>query len=340
MPVPQQRDPDTTRSRLAEWCSKHLADGSPADVGAIEIPAAQGFSNETLLFDLTWEGRTERLVARVAAPAFQVYPDARLDEQYRVLRVLDHQTGVPVPHVHGFEPDPDLLGGPFLVMSAVAGRVPADLPSYHRTGWVADLSDDERATLWTNGLDVLRQIHEADVELAGDDHVEYYADHMDFFRSADAPVAVRALEWLRANRPAPTDASCLLWGDARIGNIIFAGTEVAAVLDWEMMSAGPPEIDLAWYIYLDRHLSEGIGATRLSGLPGRAATLATYTELTGHQVRDFEFYEVLAGFRFALITARVTDLAVHHGIVPVGKDFPLHRNATILLERTLDGVRQ
>jgi aminoglycoside phosphotransferase (APT) family kinase protein len=338
MPVPLQRDPDVTRARLADWCAKHVADGAPVEIGAIEVPAAQGFSNETLLFDATWDGQTERLVARISSPGFQVYPEARFEEQYRVLTALEGT--VRVPEVHGYEPDPGLLGGPFIVMKAVPGRVPADFPSYHRTGWVTELTDAERATLWTNGLRALATVHEAKIDGTPEDLVEYTADHLDFFYCADAPVPLRALDWLRANKPADTTEPCLLWGDARIGNMIFDGTGVAAVLDWEMVSFGPPETDLAWYVYLDRHLSEGIGATRLTGLPDRAVTLAVYTELTGRPVRDFEFHEVLAGFRFALITARVTDLAVRHGIVPAGKDFPLHRNATALLERTMDGVGQ
>jgi aminoglycoside phosphotransferase (APT) family kinase protein len=41
----------------------------------------------------------------------------------------------------------------------------------------------------------------------------------------------------------------LLWGDARIGNMIFApgGTPVA-VLDWETATFGQAEEDLAWYL--------------------------------------------------------------------------------------------
>ncbi|MEU4744796.1 phosphotransferase, partial [Actinosynnema sp. NPDC023658] len=135
MPVPHQRDPEVSRTRLSRWCSTHVAGGEPVSIGPIEVPDG-GFSTETLMFDLSWRGprgrRVRRLVARIASPAYRVHPEARLAEQHRLLEVLGRDTDVPVPPVYGHEPDPDLLGGPFLVMGHVPGRVPPDFPSYHR----------------------------------------------------------------------------------------------------------------------------------------------------------------------------------------------------------------
>jgi aminoglycoside phosphotransferase (APT) family kinase protein len=126
-----------------------------------------------------------------------------------------------------------------------------------------------------------------------------------------------------------------MWGDARLGNLVFADLTAVAVLDWEMAALGPAEADLAWFLYLDRHLCEGIGADRLAGLPGRTATISRYAELVGRELDDLAYYEVFAGFRFALIAARLAELATTHGIVPAGVDFPLRRNAVRLLEGTI-----
>ncbi|NUT50717.1 MAG: phosphotransferase family protein [Saccharothrix sp.] len=343
MPVPQQRDPEVTRARLGRWLSARVAGGEPVSIGAIRVPDARGFANETLVFDASWRGpdgsRARRLVARIASPRYQVYPDARLAEQHRLMESLGRHTDVPVPPVHGHEPDPGLLGGPFLVMGHVPGRVPPDFPSYHRQGWVAGLPARDREVLWWRGLDALRRVHRVDHRELGlaARQVEHYADHLDFFRSADTPVVLRALEWLAGNRP-PAAPDVLLWGDARLGNLVFDGLDVAAVLDWEMAALGPAEVDLAWYLYLDRYLSEGIGSARLDGLPDRDRTVRRYAALLGREPRDLPYHEVFAAFRFALITARVADLVVAHGIVPAGTDFPLHRNACALLERTLEAA--
>ena len=53
----------------------------------------------------------------------------------------------------------------------------------------------------------------------------------------------------RRRVPPATDRPALCWGDSRIGNMIFgADQRVAAVLDWEMVTAGDPVQDLAWYL--------------------------------------------------------------------------------------------
>jgi aminoglycoside phosphotransferase (APT) family kinase protein len=354
MPVPHQRDPESSRARLGRWCTKHLTGGEPATVGLLSLPDTQGFANETVPFELRWRGpdggHQERMVARIASGGYRVYPDSRLEEQYRLTEILGRETDVPVPPVYGFEPDPDVLGAPFFVMGHVSGRVPGDLPSHHREGWVTGLTDPERETLWRSGLGAMHRVHRLDPGVLGlgfaghtgagltelDRQLEHYVDNLDFFRSGSSPVALRALDWLRAHRPDRPGPAGLLWGDARLGNIVFDGLDVAAVLDWEMMSIGPAEVDLGWYLYLDRHLSEGIGVPRLTGFPSATGTVCQYAELLGRDLRDLPYYAVFAGFRFALITARVTDLLRQQKILPADVDLPLHRNAIRLLDRTIE----
>lgn len=338
MPVPHQRDPELTRERLRAWLP-----GGPA-VGPVSIPGS-GFSTETLIFEASWPDRDRRLVARVAGPGHRLYPQARLDVEFQVMRVLGRGADVPVPVVHWYEDDPAILGGPFFVMDHVDGRTPADLPSYHREGWVADLPEEDRARLWWSGVETLWRVHRLDAsDLAFADfpgrgasglerQLDHYEEHLGFF-GAEPALARDALAWLREHRPPEPSAPSLLWGDARLGNMLFAASgRPAAVLDWEMTSLGDPESDLAWYLYLDRHLSEGIGAARLPGLPDREETVARYEKLSGRPVRHLHYYEVFAGFRLMLITARLTRLLRASGTV--GPGFPLARNTAALLARTL-----
>src|SRR5207244_12421350 len=107
------------------------------------------------------------------------------------------------------------------------------------------------------------------------------------------PVIEAGLAWLRRHRPADEPLG-LCWGDARIGNMIFAGARCRAVLDWEMATLGNPEQDLAWWLFLDRHHSEGIGLERLAGLPRRDEQVARYEELMGPPVRHLDYYGVFA----------------------------------------------
>lgn len=352
MPVPQQRDPDLTRKRLTGWLADRLPRATDLRL-TVKLPEGLGFSHESLLVDAAWvqDGtpRSRRLVVRVAPTHYRVMPLSELAAEYRVVEALA-ATDVPVPAVYGYEADPGLLGAPFYAMARVDGWVPPDLPSYHRSGPVHDLAPADRAAVWWSGVDALHRVHRLDPVALGLDglrdsaagpyglsgQLDFYEDRLDHFAGPGSGVARDALRTLRGALPPERARPQLVWGDARLGNLLFSGTAVAAVLDWEMAFLGPGEADLGWYLYFDRHLSEGVGAPRLAGLPGRAETVQRYEALSGRRLGDgIDWYELFAGFRFALIANRVGRLIVEHGLVASEADVPLARNAARLLDRTL-----
>jgi aminoglycoside phosphotransferase (APT) family kinase protein len=340
VPIRVERDLDRTRRRLQDWLGVPLR--------AVTGAGPQGFSNETLVATPA-DPAARPLVVRVAPVRDAVQPAHRLAEQAAVLRALHAGSDVPVPAVLGHEPAADVLGGPFLVMEQVDGRAVPDLPSYHRGGWVHELSPPARTELWWQGVEVLGRVHRVDVAALGLGGLELpgvgatplerllanCADTLDFYGCADLAVVGTALEWLHEHRPRPTAAPSLLWGDARLGNLLFHGSAVSAVLDWEMVSVGPAEVDLGWFCWMDRFLSEGIGAPRLPGLPPPAETVQRAGAALGRPMADTAWYEVLAGLRFALVTARVVHLMDVTGLVPAGTRIPLHDNAVRLLATVL-----
>ncbi|MFE7898041.1 phosphotransferase family protein [Streptomyces sp. NPDC057424] len=345
MPVPLHRDAQATARRLAVWFGARMPGATDITVSGLDSPTGAGFTNETLTIRLTWQdtqgaAHTHSVILRVAPTRHQVHPDSRFTAQVRLQRILAADTDLPVPPVLWHEEDPSVLGAPFMIMRRVDGRVPADVPSYHRSGWVVDLAPPQRRTLWLAGFDVLARLHDLNTARLGLDflsasdprpyltrQLDHFERHFTFYAPHAPPAAHRALAWLRVHQPTREGPSRLLWGDARLGNLIFTGLSPAAVLDWDMADTGPPESDVAWFLHLDRHLSEGIGVPRLAGLPERTETVERYERRTGTRLRHMEYYEVFAAFRFCLITARVTAL--------LGGDVPLHRNATRLLEKVL-----
>ncbi|MFG2041498.1 phosphotransferase family protein [Dactylosporangium sp. NPDC048998] len=347
MAVRQARDLDATRRALTWWLGRRL-DAAGLSVEAVRAPATTGFSGENLVVDATWigpDGQTaRRFVVRVAPTTFQLFPRPRFWQQYHVQRLLAERSDVPVAPVFGFEHDPQVLGAPFYVLGHVAGSVPADLPSYHTAGWLFEASGGIQARAWNHGVEVLARIHRFDpAPLAGHlgpagaaAQLDELAGDAGFFGCAEHPTVHRGLEWLRGNLPADDRPPVLRWGDARLGNLVFAGGAVRAALDWELVGLGAPERDLAWYLHLDRHLSEGIGAPRLPGLPDAARTVAAYERATGRPVRALDCYRVLAAVQFAMLTARLAVLATGHALLPT--DFPLHRNASRLLANILEEV--
>ncbi|GAA1852247.1 phosphotransferase family protein [Pseudonocardia ailaonensis] len=333
MPVAADRDLRTAATRLGEWLDRSVPELAGREVLGLRVPAASGFSHETLVAELT--GAT--IVVRIARPEHRICPDADLGTESAVLCALG-SGGLPVPRVYGREPDPEVLGGPFLVQQHLAGDVPADLPSYHREGWLHGLRPGQREALWWGAVDALAVLHRTATPviaaLAPVDDLDDLERHLDFYRCADEPVVHGALDWARAYPP-PAAPTRLLWGDARLGNIVFRGTAVGGLLDWELTGTGSAETDLAWFVHLDRHLSEGIGAPRLDGFPSTTATVRHYERRSGRPVTGFSRHLVRAALRFAATACRVTSLLVEARVVEDPLGFPLRRNALVLLHRTL-----
>ena len=296
--------------------------------------------------------RSESLVVRVQPMGFQVFPEYDLALQVRTLELLG-ATDVPVPRVLWFEPeDRSVLGAPFYVMARVAGRVPTDQPPYHAGGWMTEASPAEREAIWWGGIECIAKIHRLDWKALGFGFLEKPELGATAASSASSPTTAatsrgpRAGSRSRRSRPRSpgsrrtrrrTSRPSCLWGDARIGNIIFDGTRPAAVLDWEMVTLGSPEADLAWAIFLDRHHSEGIETPRLAGFPSYEETVARYESLTGHRVKHLHYYQVFAGFRFAVIFLRIAQQIVHYELMDAaaGRRFELDNTVTRLLAKDL-----
>jgi aminoglycoside phosphotransferase (APT) family kinase protein len=346
-------DPDV-RDRLASWLAGQI--GTPrVELSGFDAPALSGYSNETLLADAAWtNGAGERITRGIAVrmePAkHQVFPDTMFDTQVRVMRALS-ATVVPVPEILWFEPDPKVLGSPFFVMGRLDGRAAPDNPPYHVSGWLQEASPELRARIWWNGVDAMASIHRLDPQWAGvtfldvvdakeqlrRDHA--YADWA--LEGRPYPLLDQAFEILEAKVPSRDVRPALVWGDSRIGNILFdAAGNVQAVVDWEMVSLGDPVADLAWFLLLDRHHSDACDVPRLAGFPSREETIARWEAKTGYDAGDLDWWELLGAVRYAAILTRVLDLLDDSGAMPGAREFmSLENTSTKLLRLYLDDAR-
>ena len=350
MPLAGGRDLEETRRRLTAWLAKRMPRATDLRLSELTGPPSTGFSNETLIFEGAWredgEERRQGLVARVKATAFQVFPEYDVERQYRVMKILGERTDIPTPRVLDYEPDPDVLGAPFFLMERVEGQVPSDNPPYHATGWVTEIPPEERARMWWSGIDALARIHRLDWRALGLDfldtpgraatplerQLDYYESFLDWAAAGKPhPLERAALDWLRSQRARAAEPMVLCWGDARLGNLMFRDSRCVAVLDWEMATLASPQMDFAWWLYFDRHHSEGCDVERLPGFPSREQTIARYRELTGFSTDRLDYYEVFAALRFAVIMIRVGRQLIDAGLLPADSDFETNNTATQLL---------
>ena len=108
----------------------------------------------------------------------------------------------------------------------------------------------------------------------------------------------------------------LLWGDARVGNVLYRDFHPVAVLDWEMVTLGPRELDVAWMIYAHMVFQELAGLATLPGLPGvmrENDVRATYQRLTGVEIGDLHWFYVYSGVMWACVFMRTGARRVHFG---------------------------
>jgi len=317
---------------LVRWFQNRLR-RSVSRVTLLDGPATSGFSSETLFaraeFDDGEAPLSRDVAIRVENPEPGLFLHGNFQLQWRMIDSMASHTNIPVPAPIGYEPDPSILGTPFSVVSKIAGRVAPQIPNYNLAGWIFDLPCGDRERLWRNALEALAAIHRVDWQRGFSflDQPEYGRDGLDQLlhrveewydwsrRGRVHPAVVVALERLRRFRPAKPHIG-VLWGDAAPNNMIFGeDLTVAAVLDWEAAALGPAEADLAWWLFYDDYLSNGLGIARLPGLPDRQSSIEIYETALGRAVQSLEYYELLAHTRNAILSMRSVNRQVERGFI-------------------------
>jgi aminoglycoside phosphotransferase (APT) family kinase protein len=355
MAAPTGRDPDVTSRALEAWLRRRLAT-EHVEVTDLRIPKA-GYSNETILARAGWTdaGGTKHerpFVLRIEATGHQLFQEADALGQAAVMSGLAGK--VPVPTIWLTDDDPSVLGAPFFLMDQVEGRIPPDLPTWHKRGWATELTPAQRTRLYDNALGGLVELHRVDwrdtlafLESEGPGtaldrylvHVQHWYDWCGDARTTGADVLAAAMDHVVANRPDDPSAQ-VSWGDARVGNMIFAeDLSVAAMLDWEGATIGPPGIDVGWWLMFEQYLSEAQGVTRLDGVPDRTGIIARYQQLGGAPVPAIDYYELLAGLVFALINSRLVQVLTAGGNIDPVFGATIITRITTMMQRFLDGPR-
>ncbi|MGW8812330.1 phosphotransferase family protein [Gordonia terrae] len=93
----------------------------------------------------------------------------------------------------------------------------------------------------------------------------------------------------------------LVHGDYRLGNIISAGPEPVALIDWEIWSIGDPRVELGWFlVFADGANFPGVGR-EVAGLPSAGDLVAAYTRDTGIELPDLTWFDALGRLKMAAI---------------------------------------
>lgn len=339
------RDTSTVPAALSAWLSTVMPGGITPEITVESGVDSTGMSSETIMLTGRWDddGPVEqRWVARVAPTAedVPVFPTYRLDQQFEVMRQVGELTEVPVPRMRWLENTGEVLGKPFFLMDRVDGVVPPDLMPYTFGGnWFADATVEQQRKLQETTVEVLAKLHAIpdaadtfgylDEGRTGDTALRrHFGWVREWYEHAVPGIGRSALldrtfAWLEANWPTDTGDTVLCWGDARIGNVMYQDFTPVAVLDWEMMTLGPRELDVSWVIFAHMVFEELAGLAGLPGLPDvmrEDDVRATYQRLSGVELGDLNWFYVYAGLMWAIVFMRTGARRVHFGEMEMPDD--------------------
>ncbi len=336
------RDISALPTVLAQWLSTVMPAGSTPGVTVESGVDSNGMSSETIILTGRWIENgspvEQKWVARVAptdadVPVFSTY---RMDHQFRLLQLVADLTDVPVPAVRWIEPTGEVLGSPFFLMDHVEGSVPPDVMPYTFGGnWFADAPPDKQRELQDATVDVLATLHSipdaastfgflAEADPPGDTPLRRHFGWLRGwyeFAVADigrSELVEQALTWLEDNFPIDVAAGppVLVWGDSRIGNVLYRDFRPVAVLDWEMATVGPRELDVAWIIFAHMVFQELAGLAGLPGLPDvlrEADVRDCYRHRTGVNLGDLRWFYVYSAVIWCVVFMRTGARRVHFG---------------------------
>ena len=358
------RDVSTLPDVMSQWLSTVMPGGITPQVTVESGVDSNGMSSETIILTGRWEAdgqqHEENWVARVApttqdVPVFSSY---RMDHQFDVIRLVGEKTDVPVPRVRWLEPTGTVLGTQFFLMDYVSGVVPPDVMPYTFGGnWFFDAPAESQRELQDNTVDVLAKLHSIPQAestfgfLADGAEGNALRRNLDWLKSwyefavpdiGRSPLLEETLDWLEANWPEDVAATepVLIWGDSRVGNVLYEDFKPVAVLDWEMATLGPREMDAAWMIFAHMVFQELAGLAGMPGLPDfmrESDVKATYAEKTGVELGDLHWFYVYSGVIWACVFMRTSARRVRFGEIERPDDVESLFYHGALLRRLIGG---
>jgi aminoglycoside phosphotransferase (APT) family kinase protein len=188
---------------------------------------------------VTLDGRIT--VMRLPPPGARIAGPADIPRQGRLMAAL-HRQGLPVPAVLAMSDQPVVDGRPFYLVDAVPGE---------RIEKVVDKVP--AADIARSAVEVLKRLQAVPIAETGigdeapailDQEIARWSWLMDrapVELTGQAPAVARSLADSRPAERAPV----LVHADYHYGNMLFNGSRVVALLDWEIAQLGQPLLDLA-----------------------------------------------------------------------------------------------
>jgi aminoglycoside phosphotransferase (APT) family kinase protein len=342
-------DAEKVRKGLEAWLAQNGNFARDVNVAPLGIFGAGGASSATYKVDALWsEAGTKKsaeLVARLPPAGSGIFETYDLKSQADIMGALAG-AGLATPKPVWFEADLRWIGTNFLVMPFLKGRVPESTPPYTKGGWLFNAQPEDRAKVMNGFTDALADLHKLDWQALGmsrfigtkapglSAELSWWKRYFDWasegLETEGAAMVARALDWCVTHKPSVEPPYSFLWGDARLGNIMYdERLNVLSMLDWEMAAIGPAEVDLGWESAHRRQSIELAGGDGfkddLAGFPSRADQIARYEQRLGRKLEDLRWYEAFGATRLGVCHVAVQNLVRKSGVATMNWGLPLKR---------------
>ncbi|MFT5162930.1 MAG: aminoglycoside phosphotransferase (APT) family kinase protein [Alteromonadaceae bacterium] len=302
--------------KLTDYLQTHVA----GFVGPMTVDKfAGGQSNPT--FKVTAQSGVYVLRSQ---PAGKLLKSAHaVDREYQVLEALK-DTNVPVVAVYHLCTDTDVIGTMFYLMEYCDGAV-------YWSASLAEVNDNATRTAMYDAMNqVLVALHSVDIISCGLDTFGKPGNYFERqlarwstqYRACELnPIGAmdELIGWLQQHLPADDGRVCLVHGDYRLDNMMFAkdSAQIIAILDWELSTLGHPFADLA-YQCMQLRMPQGLGSIdglqgvdrHSLGIPDEAQYVARYCQRMGiDKIDHWSFYLAFSFFRLAAIAQGVAKRA-------------------------------
>lgn len=287
--------------RVTQWAQAHIPELEPP----LEFSLiAGGHSNLTYKFV---DARGAAFVLR-RPPLGHVLESAHdMGREHRIIAAL-WGTGVPVAPALGLCDDATVNDAPFYLMRFVEGVVPHDAAA------LRDTPAGERLRLGQRVIEALAQLHRInpdDVGLGDLGRKEAYlarqlrrwSKQWEATKTHEIPEMEESERLLRETMPEQV-GTAIVHGDYRLGNMIVAGGDIRAILDWELCTLGDPLADVGYLLNnwtLPGEPGADLMATGAGGFPDREELCAAYAEATGRDLANIGYYRAFSHWRLAAI---------------------------------------
>jgi aminoglycoside phosphotransferase (APT) family kinase protein len=294
---------EEVRDGLLELMHSELPEAEHIRIEALRR-ISEGLSRENWVFEGSWdaaEGHVELPLILRRDPVGSLLDTDRRTE-FELLQPLS-RAPLPTPRALWLDEEGKMLGRPSMVMVRAEGEC---------DWFVLNGSEplERRLEVGRRLVGLLAEVHRLDwrslrldavlpepVQAASLAELALWEEQLRRCQLEPHPELELVISWLRARAPR-SQATVLVHGDYKPGNVLLLDGDVTALLDWELAHLGDPLEDLGWVTNPYRHREH-----QIPGAWEREQIVRHYEAVSGFEVDDREltWWNVFSCFKLATI---------------------------------------